>query len=70
MQFEIKQAHQKNGQFNPLFVLHVKVESLGTKKKLAKEWISCIEASTATNIGKHQRVSRKKVFEHARTKAY
>lgn len=38
--------------------------------KLTKEWVSGSVSSSATNIEKQKRALRKKVFEHARTKAH
>lgn len=38
--------------------------------KLAKEWVSSTGTSSAPDIKKQQRALRKKVFEHARTKAH
>lgn len=38
--------------------------------KLAKEWVTCTVTSSALDIKKQQRALRKKVFEHAQTKAH
>ncbi|CAL9699762.1 unnamed protein product [Knipowitschia caucasica] len=50
------------------------VGTLGPEKtggmKLAKEWVSSTVASSSSDIKKQQRALRKKVFEHARTKAH
>jgi hypothetical protein len=50
------------------------VGTLGAEKtggmKLAKDWVSCTVTSSAPDIKKQQRAIRKKVFEHARTKAH
>ena len=50
------------------------VGTLGPEKtggmKLAKEWVSCTVTSSAPDIKKQQRALRKKIFEHARTKAH
>lgn len=52
----------------------VGVGSLGPEKtvgmKIAKEWVLCTILSSASDIKKKQRALRKKVFEHARTKAH
>lgn len=76
-QFKIKQS------YNPWLVMGSlglgcticqKVGTLGPLKtgglKLAKEWVSSTVSSSALDIKKQQRALRKKVFEHARTKAH